>query len=680
MTLLILYVLVFPAAALLASKLQHMEDRALRPDLRYAGFIILFVAVLYAAAVVLGTLSGLSLLYVALASAMGILLLRREWVHLSTRSAAVMKELGRAITQFPPLLFALLLFVLFHVGSPMQAGDSLVYHLPNVWNMVETASTLALSADQLYDPNAVTAFYPRGMETLYALFYLFPLPTMTIVLFKLLFFATLYFLIKSTSHSRLIAAIISALLLSTSVVWHDLSSLKNDLPLALALTYATTVLVVRRGRRLPFISFTAAIVLAISMKANAVFYLACLCPLWFAQEYRHPRRFMLCIAAVTLFGGFFYWVNIAQFGTPFPPYGVHVLGVDLFKGESNPLWQTTLIANIDPQLPRLFLRGLVLRLGPAGALLLLATMALALYHGMRAMAQDRELRIRKTEYLYFLLYIVGYILTPFSDRNGPEVHGQLVSGHTIRMLLPFMLIFAVVASRLFASALRGRRSWLPLLHWGTTAIICIDLFVYDLITLLSKPTNAFAGLAPLCRTFDNQTLGIALVAVIIVCFALSRLRKPLSVPIVLVTASFIFISGYPSSVSYTMRFKQIGRTTDAFEVIQNNASPRAKVAVLGEKATSHFVGCMNDVLMKESRKVRFVTNTDRIQEFDMFVVCASDRIESLSNTQGRRYDVTMTWRDHHKIPDPFRLVYKDDFYVIYAKNPAPEYSSVPVDG
>lgn len=677
MSILILYLLILPAAALSTAGLQRFDGPVADANLKSAGFFILFTFHLYAAGVVLGSLGALALLPVSMLAILCLLLLpRRECKELFKSIAEICRELSLSVTRYPPLAFVVLLFVVLQVGAPMNDIDSLIYHLPSIRNIVETASTWSLDPALLFNPNEATAYYPRGTETVYALFYLFPIPTVSIAIFKTLLFTSFYFLVKSASRSRLIAASSLALLLSTQVVWHDLGSLKNDLPLALAIAYSTYVLVMRRAGGTPFLSLTAALALAVAMKANAVLYAAPLGLLWLVRERRHLRRLTLCAAAVAIFGGFFYFVNIVKLGSPVYPYELSILNVDIFQGEPNTFGQTTILANLDSRLPLFFARGLIRQVGPLGSAALALAVLLALGHAISALIRGHRFVFRKQELLFLLLYIAAYTITPFSDRNSDEPHNQLVSGHTIRMLLPFLLFFLLTASRAVAICLRKSSLWARILVPATGIIIVTNIFWYDVLALVVKPGNAFASVAPIAGTFSNLTLGIVLAAATAFLALLALLRKAVFVPILLVASALLVSFRYPSSLSYTLRFKQIGITTAAFDALQSKELHDAKVAVVSQSHSSYFVGSMNDILMKHSRQIRYVTDMERLDEFDLIVVCAVDEALDLSYSLGRSFGAKLSPLEPHQIPEHSSLLYEDDIYVIYAKSaPANEYAA-----
>lgn len=652
-----------------AARLEQLQKTSADADLNNAGFLILFAFTLFTAAILLGTLgllsawgaAGLSALYL-------IFFIHRDRKILSLRLKTIHRELNLAIQSCPLLLFVVSLFSLLRITTPMHGGDSLIYHLPNVNGMIETASTLQISPGCVYNPDAVTTYFPKGMEAIYALFYLFPLPDVTIAIFKLTVLLSFYFILKSATRSRKIAAGVFAFVISTEVIWFDLSSLKNDLVVGLAVTYSALVLLQRkRTQALPIFSLSAALALAVATKSNALFYCAVLLSFWFIREYRKPARLIVPLCIITFLGGYFYLVNIAQTGSPVYPYGVHISGITLFEGIPNNLWPTTILANFGRETPGIIVRGLIRQMSPLGTGALLVSGVFLLTVLLRRKTRMLYSAISVKELLLIFLFLLGWMITPYTDRNTSTPHNLLYSGNTIRIALPCLLLFILAATRNLAVWSKAHSTWLPPAGWILCVAIPVNVFWYDGVALFIKPENAFYAVAPLAKTFDNQTLALWLAGITLICIALTCVRKCIVLPFVLIASAVIFPIHHPDHLTYTTRFKQLNQTTSAFAVLDKLDMEHSKVALLASGKGSYFVGCANEIVMKKAKQVRYINDPKLLNQFDLVIACAHDTATALSNSKGTQFNILPPPLEPSLVPAAFTLLHADSFYRIYYK-------------
>ena len=412
--------------------------------------------------------------------------------------------------------------------------------------------------------------------------------------------------------------------------------------------------------------------LALAVKSSALFYVAPLFLIWIWKERRQfPRVMAYTFGLIIPLGGYFYFVNLAANGSPLFPFGISVFGITLFPGEPDRLTATTLLANLDRDLPLYFLRGLFRQTGPAGALLT----GIALLAGPVWFIAERFRRksklIRPVELGLLLFWGLGFLITPFSDHNGSVVHNQLFSGNTIRMALPAILfglvLFSKVAAQLLGSSVSRQRVWL----YGILSASLINLIWYDAVCLLTKPENAFAALAPVANSFNNLTLGLLFLLIAGACAVACR-WKILLIPL-LCAGSLIFHLNYPDSLTYTMRFKQIGKTSAAFDFLRRNAVCKNKtVAVHSADESSAFIAGMNDFLLRYAGWTVYAERPDQLRNAGLLIVCAKDTGDISDSIRGRNYQSSFDFFDTAQISPSMQEIYRDDFYRIYAAGtPAP---------
>lgn len=658
---LILYLVALAGVNLLASWIVSRAHGLEEPPEDQAEFILALSFAIYAVVLATGTLGLFSPRGLAVAGLALLVLCRGEWGPLVVRWRALGKELAAACAAFPPLVVVVVFALAVQLASPLDGGDSLQYHLPNIWLLVKSGSTITYAPDSLFDPATMTAYYSKGMEAMNAFFYQFPLARITSVAFKWLLLAAFYLLVARTSRSRRTATVLVAFLLSTEVGLGDLGSLKNDLPLAIFVVMATTAVLERAAKR-SAVFVAIALALALAMKANALLYVAPLGLLWLWRAGRRPVAVLALTAFVVVpFGLYFYAVNTWRLGSPIHPFGLSVAGHVILPGAASDAAGTSLLANLDAAMPVYLLRGALRQLGPVG----LAGLAVALGVIARAVVTRRVAGI---ELALLGLWVLAYAATPFSDRNLPQPHSQLYSGHTLRMALPAILYAMVLAARALAPWVEHRLT--PRSTWAVAAglLMVANLVWYDIVSLWLKPANAFAGLASAVGSFDNRVLACVLVGgmALLAAVAWTRFRTAVAV-LVLAVAVIVQVRRGPESLAQTWRFKQLGETTAALSVLSGAPFAGRAVAVCSPRSASYFVGCANGVLMRDGMDVHFVSSPEQAVGCDALVVCASDEQSIGDLVGGRTYRASLEFFNPARVPADFREVFADRFYRIYLR-------------
>jgi|GEM_PF-3135735 len=364
----ILYGIVLYAVLLALSGMLNRQK--LPPELYMAAMPILSAAILYGLVILPGTFGIFNRLSLGIASLLMILFFYRQTKNVVRDTGTFLNGLNSGVRLFPPFLWSVFFPLAIQIMSPIQGGDSLVYHLPNIRYFMDSGSTTTFLPEFLYRPEAITAYYPRGMEALYAFFYQFPGGHFSIVIFKWLLFISFYFILSHTCKNRVIAASLTAFCASLHLINEDIGTLKNDMPLALFLVFAAALLT-ERNKAFDGLLPAGAMALALATKSSALFYVAPLFALWVLKEWRRlPPVFVYTLGLIVPMGLYFYFANWIANGSPLFPFGVSAFGITLFPGEPNQLASTTLLANFDGKLPLYFFRGLLRQTGPAGALLI----------------------------------------------------------------------------------------------------------------------------------------------------------------------------------------------------------------------------------------------------------------------------------------------------------------------
>ncbi|MEI7850701.1 MAG: hypothetical protein WCH86_02605 [Kiritimatiellales bacterium] len=665
----ILYGIVLYAVLLLLSRILRQQD--LPPELRLAAVPVLFALILYGLVILPGTFGIFSRLSLSGEALLLILFCHRETIGAGHHVKAFAAGLDAGFRPFPALLWFLFVPLVIQIMSPVPGGDSLVYHLPNISYFLKSGSTATFLPELLYRPEAITAYYARGMEALYAFFYQFPASRFSIVIFKWLLFLSFYFILNHTCSSRPVAAALTAFCASLPLIHEDLGSLKNDLPLALLLVFASALLTQREKPSGGLLLPAAAMALALAIKSSALFYVAPLFLMWVIKERRRlPAVLIYTSALIVPLGLYFYFVNLLANGSPLFPFGVSMFGITFFPGAPNRLTATTLLSNLDHSLPFYFLRGLLRQAGPAGALLLGIMLLTIPFRFILERFCKKTKLISLIELGLLLFWGLGFLITPFSDHNGPVIHNQLFSGNTIRMALPVILLGLMLFSKVVAHFLDEQPARLKMWAYAIFVISLINVLWYDLACLLTKPENAFAALAPVACSFNNLKLGLLFLLIAGACAA-ACWRRILLIPL-LCAGLLVFHLNYPDSLTHTMRFKQIGKPSAAFDFLRRNASCKnITVAVHSADESSAFLACMNDVLLRYAGRTVYAERLDNIRNAGLLIVCAKDTDNISDPVRGRNYQASFDFFDESQINSSLREIYRDDFYRIYTTNPQP---------
>ena len=342
------------------------------PELLLAAIPIVCALIFYMLVILAGTFGCFNRLSLSITALLLILFFHRETKGAFRQTKAFLCGLKAGFHPFPVLLWFIFFPLLIQIMSPIHGGDSLVYHLPNISYFLKSGSTATFLPEFLYRPEAITSYYMRGMEVLYAFFYQFPASRFSIVIFKWLMLFSFYFILSHRCGNRVIAASLTAFCASLYLINEDIGTLKNDLPLALLLVFAATLLIECKessegGTLLP----AGAMALALAVKSSALFYVAPIFLMWaLKKRWQIPSVLIYTLGLIIPLGLYFYFVNWINTGSPLFPFGVSIFGTTLFPGEPNRLTSTILLNNLDKQLPLYFLRGLFRQTGLAGALLI----------------------------------------------------------------------------------------------------------------------------------------------------------------------------------------------------------------------------------------------------------------------------------------------------------------------
>jgi hypothetical protein len=660
---LFLYGAVLYAVMLLLSALLRRQD--LPSDLRLAALPILCALILYGLVIVPGTFGSFNRLSLAVAALLLILFFHRETKNTFHQSKEFLTGLNAGFRPHPALLWFIFFPLIIQIMSPIPGGDSLVYHLPSISYFLNSGSTATFLPDFLYRPESMTSYYPRGMEALYAFFYQFPASRFSIVLFKWLMFLSFYFILSRTCGSRPVAASLTALCASMYLINEDIGSLKNDLPLAVILVFTAALVMERKTDSGGFLLPACAMALALAIKSSALFYVAPLFIIWILKErQRLPAVLIYTIGLIVPVGLYFYFSNLIANGSPLFPFGVSAFGITLFPGEPNRLGTTTLLANLDGTLPLYFLRGLLRQTGPAGAVLIGVVLLTAPVRFLIERLRNKPRLIHPAELGLLLFWGLGFLITPFSDHNGPVIHSQLFSGNTIRMALPVILFGVILFSKVAVHVLDSSRSRQRVWTYSIFSICLINVLWYDIVCLLTKPENAFAALAPVACSFDNLRLGVLFLFIAGVCSA-ACWRRILLIPL-LCAGLLVFHLQYPDSLTHTMRFKQIRETSAAFDFLRRNELCRNKtVTVHSADESSAFLASMNDFLFKNAGRTVYAEHSNQPRNADLLIVCAKDVDHACDSIRGRNYQASFDFFDEERIDHSLHEIYRDGFYRIY---------------
>lgn len=633
--------------------------RAIRgPTLPVFLFFLLFVI-----AVSLGTLGAFSRFPVVFVLIAMVWCLGRAGLFQRLKQYAVV--LDGLMEGHSFLKFALLFSVVVILLNPSVGGDSQAYHLPSISYMLHSHSTATFDPDFLYHSSAITTWYPRGFEAVSALFYQLPAGRVWIALFKLFLFSGFYLLLLQECSNRTAASAIFVLLCSMLMVQNDLAGLKNDIAMAIPLVYASAV--VRMPRKFPGGVWTVpmACVLAFAIKASSLLYALPILLLW-AWEYRHSfwRQTGCVVGLLIPFGLYFYWVNWIQTGNPLFPFEVALGDWVLFEGRPNHLFDTTIFANVDLNLPILFIRGLLRVVGPGGIL------AFGLAILFLCVGFFRQ-KIGWKSALIFVIWAVAYPATPFSDHNGSDVHNLIYSGNNVRLAFPAILFLFSVVARPFATWMEQSKKRVQLVVWFAGGASLLNLFWYDAVCFAIKPKNVLAWLAPCVRSFSPSVLIICFFVLVLFCVAIVRSKQRRWMGLAVVSALLIQQAVYPESLTHSVRFKQIGQTSDLFHFLHSDVWDGVRsdlcVAIHSADESSFFLCCVNDYLLPRTKQMFYVESVKELREADCLIVCAKDSFCIDGQLQGHRYRLSWDFFDENNVPSTYEKVYCDDFYRVYLK-------------
>ena len=269
-------------------------------------------------------------------------------------------------------------------------------------------------------------------------------------------------------------------------------------------------------------------------------------------------------------------------------------------------------------------------------------------------------------WLFLVLWLVAYTVTPLSDRNGPIRHNLLYGGQTIRLALPAVLLAVVMLARAAPGWLEGAQRRARWWFWGVVIVSVINLFWFDLLALAVKPESAFAAQAAALRSFDNRILLAFTMLIWVVALLGAWRRRRIVLTTLVVLCVLLYYGGYPRNLSYTSRFKRVGQTTEVFRFLDRHDHARTRVA-LHSTAGSFFLSIMNGYLLDSADHVKLVEDVSTAQTADLLVVCAGNQWESGDMVRGLKYRQSLSFWKATSLPQGFRRVYDDAFYLVYVR-------------
>ncbi|HXI03492.1 MAG TPA: hypothetical protein VNI57_09985, partial [Candidatus Saccharimonadales bacterium] len=359
-----------------------------RPALWSAAWIVTSLLVVYVEVISLGTVGLLRPIPLAAANA----LLAGICLPFAWKGRHALKRVlrnatggarGKGVRRL--VLFCVLLTLFVDLATTLPAGEFLSYRVVNVRNMIQEASTAAM--DPVLWPSWPPAPSTRGMEAILSFFFLYGLAREGTVLFGAAAAAILYFALRASVGQRRWSDLIFCALITLGAVQENIRDAGDDLMIAsLALFLLLPVLAVRRRngravRMLPWLPAAGAVALLLSLKSTAILYAVVGLGAWLSLERSFPIRRTAKILCVALpLGLYFYVAAWFQTGNPVYPFRVAAHGIEIFAGLPMAVAGTTVFGNLDGELPRCLLAGLVRGLGPGGilAVLLLGAFAVRL--------------------------------------------------------------------------------------------------------------------------------------------------------------------------------------------------------------------------------------------------------------------------------------------------------------
>lgn len=642
--------------------------RSLRPvvevDLFHATFLLVCTFIIYGAGILFGTIGLFSRWILVLGSVVMIVCLRGTLPAAWNECRLLARDFWGDLSARPALLVPFVVPLLLHMVTPMQNGDSLIYHLSNANYFISTASTSTHQAEMMSDANALWAYYTRGMELIYAFFLQFPGARFSILAFKTIFFLAFYFLLRRTAGSPVVAASFFMLTWSLVLVHNDIGSLKNDLGVAIVSVYAVVLLTESQWRPAYHVPLAIALTLLLAFKGNGLFYAPVLWLVWLYRGRRQVVRIArLTFALIIPLGLYFYWVNLIQKGSPLYPFAVRVFGVQLFPGEPGAL-QTSILANLDRDFPVFLVRGVIRKMGPIVPGLIGVGLLLALGGTLKAWLRRKQGYVSLLSWAFLAWWLFVYGMTPFSDQSKSIPHSLLYAGQSTRLALPAILLAVLLLSHAISNV-HGRWRWCRGFWFpGIIVVSIINLVWFDVLALVVKPESAFIAQAAALRTFDNRIL-LAFTVIIWGLASLGAYKGRRYVLILLGLACvLLYCFGYPYSLAYTRGFKRVGQTTGVFRFLDEHDLREYRVT-LHSGGDSQFLKFINGYLLGNAARVTVSRDVSSAESSDLLLVCANDQWDSGYMVSGMKYGRSLSYWDSNDVPADFQLVYGDSFYLAY---------------
>lgn len=136
-----------------------------------------------------------------------------------------------------------------------------------------------------------------------------------------------------------------------------------------------------------------------------------------------------------------------------------------------------------------------------------------------------------------------------------------------------------------------------------------------------------------------------------------------------VVAIVIQQAGYPHSLGYSMRYKQIGQASHVFRFLNEPQFGRDdSVAIHSKNESIFFLACVNDYLLPRSGRMHYAERVEDAADTEWLIICAKDAFDLKDRVHGKQYRVSWDFLDEKMIPAGYNEMFKDDFYKVYHRN------------
>lgn len=635
-----------------------------------ATFIVTFFFLIYAQVIITGTFSLFNIFSLTLLNGLALFIigLRRPAIFSELRNVlrSIISEQFRQNGDWAPraYLWLIVLLVGLYIVKPMNEGDSLGYHLPNTMYFMNSHSTSTFEQDYLMKESALATYFTRGMEAIYAFFFLFVFSTIPILLLKLLLFFLIYFCLLDYSQNRRATLLTCLFLFSTYCFKFDLSSLKNDLIIGALIVYIF-VLFYKYHKNMINTLYPIIISLALigTIKSNG-FLLVFPIFVFFVFLLKKGVKKLLVTSLLILlpFGLYFYILNTVRLGSPLYPFSVSLGRLKLFPGQ--PACWTFLIPNLKASLIIPFFRGLIRATNPLIIFILpwSAVMVSKFFFKLPPRSRIREITIPAFFLMLTFLFVIAHPLLG-TEKQWPE---HFYSGFTIRYGFSFILIWAALFSRALNTINSLRESRVVV---GGTILLClVNLLWYHLFACILKPGVAFDEYAPVFQIFNNNLLLLltALLYLIIMLMVISRYRKFLIILFLLFCIAFTSAT-FPHQIGYSGYYKALNVKSDIFDFLPQIQNRKKTVGIPAFWRSSTFL--LRQPLLTYFSKVKCFHQIAEVSGYDYIILGMNRQEKIMDRIHGRRFTLEKPeYKNEKMLLRNYDLIYQDKLYWIYQKN------------